>query len=185
MALSELLKECLLIQDNLEFVNFGRLPIVLYTDATVARAFAHRTGVGRLKHLDVRYMCVQELFARGTYALKKVPRSENPADMLTHAPSSQELAKFNPMMGLFPSECSKGAIEMTKAVLRQQPSFAPKLAAIILAASATGARGESSNQIENTCAWTIVHILKMIVFISVFGKFYFGYGDWRIGSDRK
>ena len=50
----------MLIQDNLEFVNFGRLPIVLYTDATVERAFAHRTGVGRLKHLDVRYMWVQE-----------------------------------------------------------------------------------------------------------------------------
>ena len=57
------------------------MPFVLYTDATVARAFAHRTGVGRLKHLEVRYMWVQEQLARGTYALKKVPRSENPADL--------------------------------------------------------------------------------------------------------
>ena len=89
MALSELLKECLLIQDNREFVSFGRLPFVMYTDATVARAFAHRTGVGRLQHLDVRYMLVQEQLARSTYALKKVARFENPADILTHAPSSR------------------------------------------------------------------------------------------------
>ena len=130
-----------MIQYNLEFVNFGKAPIVMYADATTARAFARRTGVGRLKHLDVRSMWVQEQLAQGNYALKKIPRAENPADVLTHSPSNHELEKFKPMMGLYPMECSKGSVEMTKAVLRQKPSFAPGLAALILAAATKGAKG--------------------------------------------
>ena len=51
----------------------------------------------------------------------------------------------------------KGAIEMTKAVLRQQPSFAPKLAAIILAASTTGARGDNFDHTENESMWILDH----------------------------
>ena len=31
------------------------LPIVLHTDADVARAFCNKRGVGRMKHLDVRH----------------------------------------------------------------------------------------------------------------------------------
>ena len=146
-------------------MNFGRLPLVMYTIVAAFPAFAHRTSVGRLKHLDVRCVWVQEQLVRGTYALKKVPRSKNPADILTHAPSSQELAKFIPMRGLFPAECAKGAIEMTEAVLRQQPSLTPKLAAIILAASASGARGEVLNQIKDEDVRTIVYTLEVIIFI--------------------
>ena len=37
VSMSEILKDLLLIQFNLEFVGFGRLPIVIYTDASVAR----------------------------------------------------------------------------------------------------------------------------------------------------
>ena len=36
-----------------------------------------------MKHLDVRYMWLQEELAKGTYMIKKLPRSENPADMFT------------------------------------------------------------------------------------------------------
>ena len=169
MALSEL-KECMLIQYSLEFVGFGKVPIVMYTDATVARAFAHRTGVGRLKHLDVRYMWVQEQLSRGAYALKKIPRAENPADVLTHSPSSQELEKFKPMMGLFPMECSKGAVEMTRAVLRQQPSFAPKLAALIFAAAAKGARGDE--MIKEEVGWIFFDLARMIVCLCGFWQIF-------------
>ena len=60
IAMSEAMKEALLVQFNLEFVGFGKIPIELETDASVARTFAHRTGVGRMKHLEVRHCWLQE-----------------------------------------------------------------------------------------------------------------------------
>ena len=44
MSASEMLKECLLLQFNLQFAGFGLVPIVLHTDATVCRQFVHRKG---------------------------------------------------------------------------------------------------------------------------------------------
>ena len=55
MSMSEILKEAKLMQYNLEFCGLGLLPIVSHTDADVARAFCHKRGVGRMKHLDVRH----------------------------------------------------------------------------------------------------------------------------------
>ena len=124
MSVSAVLKECLLIQFNLEFVGFGRLPIQLLTDATVAKQFVHRKGVGRMKHLEVRYMWLQQHLAEGAYAIKKIPRSENMSDMLTHPPSAQDLQKFLPMIGIYPMECSKGAVELVKTAMSQRPASA-------------------------------------------------------------
>ena len=45
MSMSELLKEAKLTQSNLEFCGMGLLPIVLHTDADVARAFCHKRSV--------------------------------------------------------------------------------------------------------------------------------------------
>ena len=74
------------------------------------------------------------------------------------------------MMGLFPMECSKGAVEMTKAVLRQQPSFAPKLAALILAAAAKGARGDE--MIEEEVGWIFFDFVRMIVCLCGFWQIF-------------
>ena len=55
MSMSELLNEAKLTQYILEFYGVGLLPIVLPTDADVARACCHKGSVGRAKHLDVRH----------------------------------------------------------------------------------------------------------------------------------
>ena len=43
----------------------GLLPIVLHTDADVARAFCHKRGVARMKHLDVKHCWLQEELEKG------------------------------------------------------------------------------------------------------------------------
>ena len=58
----------------MEFVGWGKLPIVLNTDATVARQFVHRQGVGRMKHLDLRYMWLQDEAPKNNFKSKKIPR---------------------------------------------------------------------------------------------------------------
>ena len=64
-SMSERLKECLLAQYNLEFIGMGKIPIELLADASVARAFVHRKGVGRMEHLEVRLMRLQEQLEKG------------------------------------------------------------------------------------------------------------------------
>ena len=53
MSMSEVLLEGKLMQYIIEFCGMGLLPIVLHTDADVARTFCYKRGVGRMKHLDV------------------------------------------------------------------------------------------------------------------------------------
>ena len=89
MSMSEVLKEAKLMQYNIEFCGMGLLPIVLHTDADVARAFCHKRGVGRMKHLDVRHCWLQEELEKGNFKVKRVDRKFNASDMLTHSPSAE------------------------------------------------------------------------------------------------
>ena len=94
MSSSELLKEAKGIQRSLEFVGFGNLPIYMSLDATVARNFMRPKGAGRMNHLDIRFMWLQEERANGKFIPKKVPKAVNPSDMLIKSPSAEEVQKF-------------------------------------------------------------------------------------------
>ena len=91
MSLSELLKNCLFIQYCLHFYGVGKLPICIYTEASVAKQFAHRKGCGRMKHIDVCYMWLQETMEQAQFILRKILRSENLADLLTYPPSKADV----------------------------------------------------------------------------------------------
>ena len=120
----------------------------MHVDATVARQFAHRKGVGRMKYLDIRYMWLQSGMEKGTYMSKKVPRLENPSDMLTHSPNAEELARFLPMVGVFPLECSRDAVDMVKATVATKPQLGPKLAATILSMMAQVSNSTKMAQVD-------------------------------------
>ena len=100
MAASEGIKEALLLQEVLMFVGLGHYEIEIKVDSSAAHAFFHRRGVGRMKHIDSRILWLQDLIAAGGVRLKKIPRTQNLADMLTHTPSAKELEVFLPLMNL-------------------------------------------------------------------------------------
>ena len=100
MAASEGIKEALLLQEVLMFVGLGHYEIEVKVDSSAAHAFFRRRGVGRMKHIDSRILWLQDLIAAGGARLKKIPRTQNLADMLTHTPSAKELEMFLPLMSL-------------------------------------------------------------------------------------
>ena len=53
-------------------------------DSSAADGIIKRAGSGRVKHLTVRQLWLQEQNALGTAFHEKIPRAENPADALTH-----------------------------------------------------------------------------------------------------
>ena len=59
--------------------------LVLHTDSTAARAMALRSGPGRVKHVDLKMMFIQELVKKKIVDVRKIGTLNNPADLLTKA----------------------------------------------------------------------------------------------------
>ena len=58
--------------------------IVAYTDSTAGKNMATRFGAGkRTKHVELRFVYVQNLIQAGLLQLRKIHMSSNPADVFT------------------------------------------------------------------------------------------------------
>ena len=75
-------------------------PIKMFSDATAAIGIARRRGMGRIRHLDVMDLWVQEKFTTGAASIDKVLGTENPADILTKHVDRQSLVKALRKMGV-------------------------------------------------------------------------------------
>ena len=57
--------------------------IRLCVDSSAAKAMASRSGVGRVRHMEVRFLWLQDVVMRKRLELKKICGKKNPADVLT------------------------------------------------------------------------------------------------------
>ena len=74
--------------------------IKMYTDATAAIGICRRRGLGKVRHLHVSDLWIQDRLKRGDFTLTKVAGSENPADLLTKHVSRELMLKHMMAMGL-------------------------------------------------------------------------------------
>ena len=56
---------------------------VVYADSSAALAIAGRKGSGKLRHINIRMLWIQEKERRGEVELRKVRGEVNPADLMT------------------------------------------------------------------------------------------------------
>jgi len=62
----------------------ARLKLIrLNVDSSTAQSIVHRRGVGRIRHLEVRHLWLQDLVKAGAILVRKVPGAQNPADPMT------------------------------------------------------------------------------------------------------
>ena len=59
-----------------------RLGVHLHTDATAAIGICRRRGHGKIRHLHVSDLWVQDRLKRGDFTLNKIAGADNPADLL-------------------------------------------------------------------------------------------------------
>ena len=64
--------------------------LVVKGDSSAAKGIMCRRGSGKVKHLEVRQLWLQERVARKEVKLEKIPRSQNTGDALTHHWSKAE-----------------------------------------------------------------------------------------------
>ena len=79
--------------------------IEIYTDATAAKGIASRRGLGRVRHISVQFLWVQEKVANGEFSLHKIPGEVNLVDLCTNHVNPNTLEK---MMTLFSLEFCEG-----------------------------------------------------------------------------
>ena len=72
----------------------------LRCDSTAAMGTATRQGLGRMKHVQVRDLALQQWIADGRLTLQKVASSANAADLLTEHVSQNVLQSLVPKLGL-------------------------------------------------------------------------------------
>ena len=77
-------------------IHFG---VRLHIDAAAALGILERTGVGRVRHLDVSSLWLQEKELRKIIEMKKVSGLENPADVATKALTREKIDKCCEIIG--------------------------------------------------------------------------------------
>ena len=86
------------------------------TDASAAVGICRRTGIGKVRHLAVGQLWVQERLRSGDFKLHKHPGERNPGDMLTKHVPRELVERHVSAMGLdFPAGRAECAPSMTKA----------------------------------------------------------------------
>ena len=64
------------------------------SDSSAARSVASRYGLGKLKHLELKHLWVQDATRRGRVTLGKELSEDNPADLLTKHLAEEKASRF-------------------------------------------------------------------------------------------
>ena len=73
---------------------------VLHADASAALGIVKRDGAGKLRHVNVQSLWLQEKVVKEELAVEKVPGEENPADGLTKHVKAELAQKYAVSIGL-------------------------------------------------------------------------------------
>ena len=80
-------------------IDVGVLSVEIATDSRGAKSFASRRGSGRIRHVEVKWLWLQQAVADGRFRMTKVAGSKNPADIVTKYKTLREyqvqLARVN------------------------------------------------------------------------------------------
>ena len=74
--------------------------IVMHTDASAAIGIAMRRGVGKVRHIEVHQLWLQDRIGRGDIRVIRVEGNENPADALTKHVEGYKLEKHARSAGM-------------------------------------------------------------------------------------
>ena len=72
--------------------DFGvNVTIKVNTDASAAKGMANRKGLGKVRHIEVNQLWIQDRISRGDLVVNKVNGKENLADALTKHVNSEDI----------------------------------------------------------------------------------------------
>ncbi len=75
--------EAIFVRTLLAECGINDAKIEVLTDSTSAQQLCARTGLGRIKHLNIRLLWIQDKIKSGEISIGRVPTQDNLADILT------------------------------------------------------------------------------------------------------
>ena len=75
------------------------LPLIVDSDSSSARSFASRRGLGKQRHVQTRYLWIQDRVAAKSFEIQKVCTHRNVSDILTKSVTRSLLDKHMEQMG--------------------------------------------------------------------------------------
>ena len=85
--------------------------VQMFTDSSVAKSFVSTRGLGKMRHLEVKLLWLQECVQRGRLLVGKVSGSSNVADALTKYQCVAKLEELCNPHGIFAMPASGPAGE--------------------------------------------------------------------------
>ncbi len=72
----------------------------LFVDSSAALGVVNRRGAGKLRHVKVGELWIQEACESGELRYRKIKGTSNPADMLTKSLTALDIARYMEFIGI-------------------------------------------------------------------------------------
>ena len=77
-----------------------KVAVKVWVDSSTAKSIAERIGLGKVRHMDVRFMWLQEVRRQGKVKIVKINGEANPADIMTKPKSIDDIQKLVKCLGV-------------------------------------------------------------------------------------
>ena len=99
-----LVRVCKFLFGDQKDENSGEVKVKLHVDSSEAMGTIQRAGFGRMKHLQIRHLFLQDLLQMKVFSLHKVSTKMNPADLGTKKLGLERRKDLGRLIGIFTGE---------------------------------------------------------------------------------
>jgi hypothetical protein len=143
-------------------------PITLCTDSSAAKVMSLRRGCGKVRHLEVKQLYIQELTTSSRIRIEKVERKKNKADCGTKPHSAAEYEKFRNMLQVVSDDVKEVKEEVHSpsdlvATGNKQALVAAIIAALVDPSTATN----TTDSDQSTTSWTWLYACAITVILCI------------------
>ena len=77
-----------------------QVEVMLWVDSSAAKSMASRKGVGKVRHVEVRELWLQDAVRKKRLALASIEGTKNPSDVLTKPQAREDIAILLEVVGV-------------------------------------------------------------------------------------
>ncbi|CAE8596529.1 unnamed protein product [Polarella glacialis] len=100
LAANSAASEALCLQSVMNDFWHEVVPVRLHTDSTACEVALEQKGLGKMKHLEVKHLWLQEVLRTRSISIHHVPTADNKADILTSHRHPARTEQVRPWLGL-------------------------------------------------------------------------------------
>lgn len=171
-----------LVSDPCE-VNSDIVRQKLYVDSSSAQSFIQRAGLGRMKHISVRMMYLQQLLRKHCFQLCRIPTKFNPSDLNTKRLSKERRLFLGKLIGLHQEEEDSMEPDYDSLRVNQIRALMSVASCMGFSISLKGCAAMTGNGMSNeelSTVWLSLQVLYAYV-VEIFAEF-FNYVALKLGQ---